>query len=309
MLNLADLHVFCACIVKKYDRPDAASEEQKAEEFREVYLKDWPLNLKTLRAVALSCGVKVDSVESKKMPQNLRGFHEIYNDTRNLYYKQGDTLSGIENTILHEIREMMETTFAEIYPSYEPLRTSARHIAANKFATAVLLPQESFTEKVYETGLDVVELAKLYSKSCSQVLLRMGEVLQGKLFLYGALYEHNPESHIWALTYRTGSCNNDDAEANLYGADGLFPKKGATIVPGSLVAMALQKRKPCFAPDITLLDITEDDGLVAIARPLIISGAPTKVALVVLLAQNRNLLESQIERLKPLTQNGFHRHL
>ncbi len=309
MLNLSDLRVFCAYIVKKYGRPDAASEEEKAREFREIYLKDWPLNLKTLRAVALACGVKVGMVESKKMPQNLRGFHEMFDGNRNLYYKQGDTLSGIENTILHEIREMMETTFAEAYPVYTPLRTMARHVAANKFATAVLLPEESFTAKAYETGLDVVELAKFYSKSCSQVLLRMGEVLQGKLFFFGALYEHDAETCKWTLTYRTGSCNAEVPEANLYGADGLFPKKGATIVPGSLVSIAIQKRKACFTPEITVCDLNEDDGLIAIARPLVVSGAPTKVALIVLLAQNKGVIEPQIERLKPLVQERFFRHL
>jgi hypothetical protein len=309
MSILNDLHAFCACIVRKYGRPDAASEEQKAEELRKIYLRGLPLELKTLKALAVCCGIKVDALESENMPRNLRGYHEIYEGNRNLYYKKGDTVSGIENTILHEIREMMETTFAEICPSYEPLRTIARHTAANKFATAVLLPREDFINKVYETGLDVVELAKFYSKSCSQVLLRMGEVLQGRLFLFGALYERDAESHKLTLTYWTGSSNNDNPEANLYGADGLFPRKGATIIPGSLVGMAIQDKKPCFAPDITLSDISEDDGLVAIARPLIISGELTKIALVVLLAQNRSLLEPQIERLKPLTQNGFYRHL
>ena len=60
---------------------------------------------------------------------------------------------------------------------------------------------------------------------------------------------------------------------------------------------------------ITLLDSRDDEGLIALAKPLVLSGVPTKVALVVLLEQNRDLLTPQIERLKPIIVEGFHGHL
>jgi len=135
------------------------------------------------------------AVSASKMPRNMRGYHEIITDgkvvdgRKIIYYREDDTASGIENTILHETREIMEHIFPEVCPGYCPLRTLATHLAANRFATAVLLPRKSFESKMYETGLDVVALADFYQKSCSQVLLRMGEVLQGRLFFYGALYE------------------------------------------------------------------------------------------------------------------------
>jgi hypothetical protein len=52
-----------------------------------------------------------------------------------------------------------------------------------------------------------------------------------------------------------------------------------------------------------------DDGLVAIANPLMIHEQPAKVVLVVLLSQNRELLFPQIEKLNPVRVQGFHRHL
>jgi len=108
---------------------------------------------------------KTNSVESKKMPAKLRGYHEVIGDHKNIYYREEDSLSGIQNTILHEIREMMETLFCEDNPTYIPLKTSARHLAANQFATAVLLPLLSFTAKVYDTGLDIIELSSQYSRA------------------------------------------------------------------------------------------------------------------------------------------------
>jgi hypothetical protein len=220
-----------------------------------------------------------------------------------------DTKSGIENTFLHEFREMIEPVFAEVCSTYSPLRTNAVHLVANKFATAVLLPKDEFRDKVYETGFDVIALSKLYSKSCSQVLIRMGEVFQGSIFLYSALYEQSPEVDNWTLNYWTGTTNNDDPEANIYGVDGLFPRKGRSALPGSLVDMVIRTKKPHMACRITILDSRDDDGLVAIARPLVIAGSLVKVALVVILSQSKGLLQPQIERINPVEVEGFHKHL
>ena len=67
-----------------------------------------------IKPTATSCGIKLSGLE--KMPENLRGYHEVYGDNKSIYFRKGDALSGIQNTILHEIREMMETLFAEVQP-------------------------------------------------------------------------------------------------------------------------------------------------------------------------------------------------
>jgi hypothetical protein len=306
MHSFSNLLVFCEHVVRKHGLPTDISEEQLAEDFRTVYLKGLPLNLRTLRAAAASCGIRLRELE--KMPENVRGYHEVYGDNKNIYFRKGDAQSGIQNTILHEIREMMETLFAEVQPDYTPLRTSARHIAANRFAAAVLLPKSDFESKIYNTGFNVIELSRLYSKSCSQVLLRMGEVLEGKLFMYAALYEPDTENE-WHITYWTGCSNDTDPDANVYGGDSLFPRRGRPVVPGSLVDLAIRGKKPHLAQHITLFEDTYEDGLVAIAMPLIISEVPVKVALVVLLEQNRDFLLPQVKRSKPIVVEGFHRHL
>ncbi len=231
MNSLSDLRYFCHSLVQEFGTPGILTEERKAEEFCSIYLNKLPPTLKILRSVAEACGIKINALPKGVMPQNMRGYHDIYEGRRNIYYKKGDSISGIENTILHEIREMMEPFFAEAYPTYEPLRTIARHTAANQFASAVLLPKREFEKKVYETGLDVPVLAGLYSKSCSQVLLRMGEVLQGRLFFYGALYEPDrSKPDIWRVTYWT-CARNSDPDENIYGLDGFFPRKGRQAAP------------------------------------------------------------------------------
>lgn len=306
MKNPSDLRYFCYCLVRKYGSPDRASEEQKANEFRQYYLRDLPPSVKALRAVASCCGFKLGS--SDRMPENMRGYNHVVNGKNNIVIKDGDTVSGIQNTILHEIREIMEGIFPSVCRDYRPLKTSAKHYAANKLATAVLLPEESFTRKAYETGFDVIDLAAFYSKSCSQVLLRIGEVLQGKLFFYAGMYEPDTDNN-WRVTYWTGSSNDNDYEANVCGLDGFFPRKNRAVTPGSLVDMTIKEGKTHLVEQITLLDDMDDEGLVAIANPLMIQGQPAKVILMVLLSHNRELLSPQVDKLNLVMVERFHRHL
>ncbi|MEL7562798.1 hypothetical protein [Dehalogenimonas sp. 4OHTPN] len=297
----SDLRCFCYLLARKYGNPRALSEEQKADEFRSVYLKKLPLNMRTLRAVAFACGIDLQEIE--RMPHNLRGYHEVIGSRKNIYFRKDDTVSGIQNTILHEIREMMETLFSETDSSYEPLRTSARHMAANSFATAVLLPKDDFMKKVYETGLDVIDLASLYSKSCAQVLLRMGEVLQGRLFLYTALYEPANDPGGWSVSYWTGCSNEEEPEANVYSANGLFPRKGRSVTADSIVDLALKTGRPHLGR--IALGHDEDIELLALARPLVISDEPVKAVLTAILRTDRDKLEPQLDRICPVEIEGY----
>ena len=114
MKSLSDLRYFCEYLVIKYGSPSNASEDDKAQEFRKIYLHNLPLDLRTLKAIASACGILVYGVDGRNLPQNIRGYHDVFDDKRNIYYKNGDTISGIENTILHEFREMIEPVFAEL---------------------------------------------------------------------------------------------------------------------------------------------------------------------------------------------------
>jgi hypothetical protein len=306
MINPSELRHFCGHLVRKYGSPDKASEDQKADEFRQYYLRNLPPTVRSLRAVAHCCGLRVN--KSDYMPTTIRGYNHVVNGTDNIVVRDGDTVSGTQNTILHEIREIMERIFPGVCCDYDPLKTNALHIAANKFATAVLLPGETFRKKVYKVGFDVIELANSYSKSCSQVLLRIGEVLQGKLFFYACMYEPDPDDN-WKVTYWTGSNNHDDLDANVYGLNGFFPRKHRAVAPGSLVEMVIKEGKPHLVERITLHDDGEDEGLVAIANPLLIQGKPVKVMLTVLLSSDGELLSPQVDRLNPVTIERFYQHL
>lgn len=309
MKDPGDLGCFCQHVLGRFGNLREITEDDLAEEFVEVYLKGLPMTLPNIKIVAERCGIRLNGTDS--MPANLRGFHEVYEKNKNIYYRNGDSLSGTQNTILHEIREMMETVFGQVDPDYEPLRTSARHIAANQFASAVLLPKEKFKQSVYDTGLDVVALTKMYAKSASQVLLRMGEVLKEEIFSYMALYEPLGENGSkWKVGYWTTTHNDSDPEGNVHGLGSFFPRKGRAANPGSLVEMTARRKKAHMAPKITMLDCYSDPGLVAITRPVLNKNMKlANVSLVVLIATDSHLLDNQVSRAKPVSVNGFHRKL
>ena len=52
MGSLSDLATFCRLVVNKYGRPDLASEEEKAEDFRDTYFLGLPLNKRAASTVA-----------------------------------------------------------------------------------------------------------------------------------------------------------------------------------------------------------------------------------------------------------------
>ena len=303
MVDRNNLRLFCKHILQRYQNLDDVTSETLADEFRGMFLSNLPVSPKTLEDIAEYLGIKVSAGPT---PKGVRGYNDLFEGKMNIYYKNDDCRSGKENTILHEIRELMEHMFVEICPDYQPLRTTAVHNAANRFAAAVLLPREEFQNKVYETGFDVVALGELYWKSCAQIVIRIAEVLQGEMFYYGALYEPcrsiNPE---YRVTYWSASSNED----NLSISAQLFPRKGRSAVSGSLVDEVIQRKAPCLVERIITSEIDSVDHLTAIAQPIIYGDTIYKVALVAVLRQDRDAIQPQIERVNPVVIPNFCQHL
>lgn len=295
-MGLADgLLLFCEYLVKQHGDPGKISEDLKAEEFKRYFLRDLPANVRSLRLVASVCGINTEAIDSGKMPNKMRGCHETIGSLRNIYYREEDSQSGIQNTLLHEFREMLDPRLADVFPKYRLLSPQAAHRAANLFASAVLLPSSDFIRDIYQTGFDVAALSKIYSKSSSQVLLRMGEVLKGKLFFYGALYEKEiQESDRWQLTYR--SLTNNGYQISI---SGLFPRKESKAKTGSLIETCAQTSKPHIVEYVIKRGGAEIN-LVSLAQPLLIDRSVNKVAMVTLLHQDIDCLKPQVDHASPV---------
>lgn len=300
MNDLDCLRLFCEHLISKYGNPSKIPEDLKAEEFREFFLRDLPVNVRSLRNMACACGFHTEALESDKIPAKLRGYHEMINGKKSVYFREEDSQSGIQNTILHETREIMESYLAQACPTYRPLRTSALHMAANHFAAAFLLPEKRFVQDIYNTGFDVIALSQNYSKSCAQILLRMGEVLRGKAFFYGALYSpESDNSEKWTVSYCTQSTAASTSLSYWYRMNGYLPRKGRAVKSGSFVEQTIITGKPHWI-EYQIQEYKNNGSLIILSQPQIINKTVNKVAVVIIPKENQDLLAFQIERLKPV---------
>jgi hypothetical protein len=303
MVDRNNLRLFCEYILQRHQNLDDVTSEVLADEFRSMFLDNLPVSPKSLEDVAEYLGIKVSAGPT---PKGIRGYNDLFEGKMNIYYKNDDCRSGKENTILHEIRELMEHMFVDICPDYQPLRTSAVHNAANRFAAAVLLPREEFQNKVYETGFDIVALGEFYWKSCAQIVIRIAEVLQGEMFYYGALYEPFGSLHRdYRVTYWSASSNEDDLSVSAQ----LFPRKGRSVTPDSLIGEVIQRKAPCLVERIITSEIENVGHLTAIAQPIMYRDKIFKVTLAAVLRQDRDAIQPQIERVNPVVIPNFYQHL
>ena len=74
-------------------------------------------SLRVMKYLAALCGISLYAVDGTRLPGNMRGYHDVFEGRRSIYYRKGDAVSGIENTILHEFREMVEPTFEAVVKS------------------------------------------------------------------------------------------------------------------------------------------------------------------------------------------------
>jgi len=301
--DITNLRLFCEYVIHKHNDLADMSTETLADEFRRMFLEGLPINPKSLEAVAMSLGVRI---AARPTPKGIRGYNDIYDGTMSIYYKDDDCRSGKENTILHEIRELMETHFADLQPDYSPLRTSAVHNEANRFAGAVLLPREEFKRMALKTGLDARALADHYSKSYAQMIIRIAEVMQRDMFYYGALYEQcnghrsSPEVTCW-------SASSPDDSVCVPAT--LFPRRGRIAADGSIVDHVYQDTKPYLVNEVIVSEESSDNNLIAIAQPIISDSGLAKILLVAVLLQDRDAIEPQIEQLNPMTIEKLEGHL
>jgi hypothetical protein len=158
--------------------------------------------------------------------------------------------------------------------------------------------------------LDMIALSNLFNKSCSQVLLRMKEVLDGKLAFCGTLYEPHPERpEHWVVSYSTSTTNHTRHNIGWLKIDGFYPSKGQTVKPRSIVDRTLSSGKSHSVSYHIMQGLEEKGSWLILAQPLIIDDVVSKVAVVMLPVPEQNLLKPQIENVNPIQLEPISRYI
>ena len=239
----------------------------------------------------------IGKVSPAKLPWDLRGVHYTLADGSYAIHYQEDQWEGSsELTVLHEGYEIFhETLWHRCHNEALGQKVCSE---ADRFAAAVLMPPETFAAYAQASGLDVVELHRVFRCSYSAVAIRLGEVLGGQP-LAVVLYEREDDGDPadWPAPTRLGDLRVKVVKRTtgfgaprsrlLNGWRGGGPRKGKPLSAGSLAEQAARSGGPEYA---------EGDGIAAAATPVLWKGRLAKVIVVAVPTAQRRVLEAQLNR-------------
>ena len=237
----------------------------------------------------------IGKVSPAKLPGTLRGVHYTLPDgSYAIHYQEGQWAGTSEYTLLHEGYEIVYETLWDRCHNEAPEQKVCSE--ADRFAAAVLMPPETFAAYAQASGLDVVELHRVFGCSYSAAALRLGEVLCAQP-LAVILYEREDDGApaTWERPTKLGDLRVTVAKRTagfvpprfrlLSGWRGGSPRKGKAISAGSVAETAARSGRPEYA---------EGDGIAAAATPVLWKGRLAKVSVVAVPWEHRGTLGPQL---------------
>ena len=239
----------------------------------------------------------IGKVSLAKLPGTLRGIHYTLPDgSYAIHYQEGQWEGTSEYTLLHEGYEIVYETLWDRCHNEAPEQKVCSE--ADRFAAAALMPPETFAAYARASGLDVVELHRVFRCSYSAAALRLGEVLCAQP-LAVVLYEREDDGDpaTWERPTKLGDLRATVVRRTagfpplrsrlLTGWRNGSPRSGKPLSAGSLAEQAARRCGPEYA---------EGDGIAAAATPVLWKGRLAKVIVVAVPWEHRRVLEPQLGR-------------
>ena len=236
----------------------------------------------------------IGKVSPAKLPGTLRGIHYTLPDgSYAIHYQEGQWAGTSEYTLLHEGYEIMYETLWDRCHNEAPEQKVCSE--ADRFAAAALMPPETFAAYAQASGLDVVELHKVFRCSYSAAALRLGEVLCAQP-LAVVLYEREDDGDpaTWERPTKLGDLRATVVRRTagfpalrsrlLTGWRNGSPRSGKPLSSGSLAERAARSGRTEYA---------EGDGIAVVAKPVFWNGRLAKVIVVALPWEHRKALAPQ----------------
>ena len=189
-MTTGTIDAFCEELLRD-DCPEARLEpEGLAEDFSLYFGVRLRLSVDDLAVLLENAGIGM--VSGARLAKGLRGVHYIQPDgTYAIKYLESQWEGGKVHTVLHETYEIFhEQVWHQRHGS--PL---GRKVCpeADRFAAAVMMPPDTFEAYALATGLDVLELQRVFRCAYYSVTRRLGEVMRRQPLL-AVLYERKGEN-------------------------------------------------------------------------------------------------------------------
>ena len=211
-----------------------------------------------------------------------------------IFYRE-DLWDGAKaHTLLHEAYEIIHETLCALHSDDPPERRVCRE--ADRFAAAVLMPPETFSDYAKASGLDVAALQGVFQCSYASVAIRLAEVMRQQplaVLLYERKDKEDPKN--WSVAFSPESLRaavvkraaglGPPSSPLLCGWRGGIPRPTKAVPADSLAEQAALRGRSEYA---------EDDGLAVAARPVLWKGRVAKVAVVAVPFLDRAVLAPQV---------------
>ena len=293
MSMIGTLDEFCDELMRDESPARRLEPESLAADFPRFFGLSGRPRLDELTQVFERAGI--GTVSPARLPRALRGIHYTLADERYAIHYQEDQWEGAsEYTLLHEAYEIVHETLWKRGHDQPPERKVC--LEADRFAAAVLMPEDIFDAYARASGLDVVALRGVFRCSYAAAAIRLGEVMDRQP-LFVALYERDEagdpanwpegtEPHaLRAKVVKRTAGFAPPASPLLCGCRGGIPHRNSPLRSGSLAEQAIQTGRGEYA---------EEEGIAVATRPVLWKGQVAKVAVVAVPFKDRAVLAPQL---------------
>jgi len=263
---------FCLEFSSQYNQRDFFKSELLADEFRQYFDLKPILTLEKLTKFAKK-KLGIREVKPFAFQNKTRGLNVRLGNNIKILYKESDWIGSQEFTVAHEIREILGQEMKMINPIFEDYSGDALEYQAEAFAAALLMDRVKFFNDMEITGLDPIELHKMYNLSYIAVASRMASVLNGennKWHLWSSVLESNidlPKGFLKAGSFHRSPKYIPKVRFRI--PNTLFPKRGQLVPIRDIISIVCENKKPVYIDKLTGLDFWNKYCLSVIIRPVI----------------------------------------
>jgi len=286
--------------------------EDLAEAFRAHFaMPDFP-SIVDLRKLCTSLGIAVRALPPDLDASGLNTWSEEFG--HEIYLNESTTLVHYQHTLCHELREVIEQTFARTHPHYVPLDTHNNDVMnplSDRFAACLLMPADPTRHALRSVGFDVVRFAADTVRSVSSVVLRAQELfpagasdgIAGAVWLFERDWKQRDvpgiamsDMHLRHRAHLGGFSMDKKGTARAKAARAIFPTKGTTVDQFAPAMKAFGRRRP-YVVELGLLDLFAEERFIVGAEPLMSGVLPMRIVVTAVQTRYRPIVEPWLARL------------
>lgn len=323
--SLFELDDFARAFIRDKRHYHDVRTEELAEAFRRWFHLPAFLALHDLHQLCVDLGIPVKPLPGES--DSLSGLNTwTQSEGHTIYLSSSATTAHAEHTLGHELREVIELTFARVNPAYVALDISDNKLMnqeSNHFAACLLMQAQASHELLAGMGYDFYAFADATGRSLASVVLRAQELYPtksnagfvGGLWLFEIPWARRGIEYVGPadlkLTQRAHLRGFSLAKGNALRARlarSTFPQRGSSAADQHVTLRAFRSRRP-YLTRISGFDMFDEHNFLVGAEPVLVTNVPRYILMTAVRRDYEDRVEPWLARLgagveKPLYQQA-----